>query len=50
LRGPIAVDGTIAVDPLFNPPKLEEKKMPKYLIERELPGAGDLGDDQIQGI
>ena len=24
--------------------------MPKYLIERELPGAGDLGDDQIQGI
>ena len=24
--------------------------MPKYIIERELPGAGDLGDDQIQGI
>ena len=24
--------------------------MPKYLIERELPGAGDLGDDQIRGI
>jgi hypothetical protein len=24
--------------------------MPKYVIERELPGAGDLGDDQIQGI
>ncbi len=24
--------------------------MPKYLIERELPGAGELGDDQIQGI
>ena len=24
--------------------------MPKYMIERELPGAGDLEDDQIQGI
>ena len=24
--------------------------MPKYIIERELPGAGDLGDDQVQGI
>lgn len=24
--------------------------MPKYLIERELQGAGDLGDDQIQEI
>ena len=24
--------------------------MPKYIIERELPGAGDLGNDQIQGI
>ncbi|CAB1076598.1 membrane protein [Alkalispirochaeta odontotermitis] len=24
--------------------------MPKYIIERELPGAGDLGADQIQGI
>ncbi|WP_373501593.1 DUF4242 domain-containing protein [Desulfococcus sp.] len=24
--------------------------MPKYIIERELPGAGDLGDDQILGI
>lgn len=24
--------------------------MPKYIIERELPGAGNLGDDQIQGI
>ena len=24
--------------------------MPKYIIERELPGAGDLGDDQIRGI
>ena len=24
--------------------------MPKYIIERNLPGAGDLGDDQIQGI
>jgi hypothetical protein len=24
--------------------------MPKYIIERELPGAGDLGDDQIQAI
>ena len=24
--------------------------MPKYIIERELPGAGDLGDDQIKGI
>ena len=24
--------------------------MPKYIIEREIPGAGDLGDDQIQGI
>ena len=24
--------------------------MPKYIIERNLPGAGDLGQDQIQGI
>ena len=24
--------------------------MPKYIIERDLQGAGDLGDDQIQGI
>ena len=24
--------------------------MPKFIIERELPGAGDLGDDQVQGI
>lgn len=24
--------------------------MPKYIIERELPGAGDLGNDQFQGI
>ena len=24
--------------------------MPKYIIERELPGAGDLGDKEIQGI
>ena len=24
--------------------------MPKYIIERELPGAGDLGDDEVQGI
>lgn len=24
--------------------------MPKYIIERELPGAGALGDDQVQGI
>lgn len=24
--------------------------MPKYMIERELPGAGNLEEDQIQGI
>ena len=24
--------------------------MPKYVIERELPGAGNLGDAEIQGI
>ncbi len=24
--------------------------MPKYLIEREIPGAGDLSDEQLQGI
>ena len=24
--------------------------MPKYIIERELPGAGNLGDADIQGI
>lgn len=24
--------------------------MPKYLIERELPGAGDLSPDELQGI
>ncbi len=24
--------------------------MPKYIIERDIPGAGDLGDDQFQGI
>ena len=23
--------------------------MPKYIIERELPGAGNLGNDEIQG-
>jgi hypothetical protein len=24
--------------------------MPKYVIERELPGAGDLGAEELQGI
>ena len=24
--------------------------MPQYVIERSLPGAGDLSDDQVQGI
>ena len=24
--------------------------MPKYVIEREIPGAGDLGDGDLQGI
>ncbi|MDJ0817405.1 MAG: DUF4242 domain-containing protein [Desulfobacterales bacterium] len=24
--------------------------MPKYVIERELPGAGNLGDNEVQGI
>jgi hypothetical protein len=24
--------------------------MPKYIIERELPGAGDLSNDQVQAI
>ncbi len=24
--------------------------MPKYVIERELPGAGNLGDSEVQGI
>ena len=24
--------------------------MPKFIIERELPGAGDLSEEQIQGI
>ena len=24
--------------------------MPKYLIEREIPGAGDLSADQLQGV
>ena len=24
--------------------------MPKYVIERELPGAGDLSDDEIHGV
>jgi hypothetical protein len=24
--------------------------MPKYLIEREIPGAGDLSEEQLQGI
>jgi hypothetical protein len=24
--------------------------MPKYIIERELPGAGNLGDSEVQGI
>ncbi len=24
--------------------------MPKYIIERELPGAGDLGEEQVRGI
>src|SRR6185503_5400776 len=26
------------------------KAMPKYLIEREIPGAGDLSPDQLQGV
>lgn len=28
----------------------EEQQMPKYLIERELPGAGNLSADQLQGV
>jgi hypothetical protein len=27
-----------------------EKNMPKYVIEREIPGAGDLSGDQLQAI
>jgi hypothetical protein len=27
-----------------------EEKMPKYVIERELPGAGSLSPDQLHGI
>jgi hypothetical protein len=29
---------------------VKEKKMPKYVIEREIPGAGDLTADDLQGI
>lgn len=28
----------------------KEKNMPKYVIEREIPGAGDLGAEQLQAI
>lgn len=28
----------------------KEKKMPKYVIEREIPGAGDLSAEELQGI
>ena len=30
--------------------KLNFYKMPKYVIEREIPGAGDLTPDQLKGI
>lgn len=28
----------------------EEEKMPKYLIERDLPGAGSLSAEELQGV
>jgi hypothetical protein len=28
----------------------QEKLMPKYLIEREIPGAGNLTPEQLQGV
>jgi hypothetical protein len=30
--------------------KLKQNKMPKYVIEREVPGAGDLTPEQLKGI
>ena len=30
--------------------KLGEGKLPKYLIEREIPGAGNLSKDQLQAV
>jgi hypothetical protein len=27
-----------------------DRQMPKYVIERELPGAGNLSDQEIQGV
>jgi hypothetical protein len=29
---------------------LKENAMPKFVIEREIPGAGKLGKDELQGI
>jgi Protein of unknown function (DUF4242) len=37
-------DGMLANYPL------EERKMPKYVIERELPGAGSLSAEELRGI
>jgi hypothetical protein len=33
-----------------NPIQEKERQMPKYLIEREIPGAGNLGAAELQGI
>jgi hypothetical protein len=33
-----------------NQPSAKEEAMPQYLIERELPGAGSLSAEQLQGI
>jgi hypothetical protein len=30
--------------------KLKETTMPKYIIEREIPGAGKLTSEQLQGV
>jgi hypothetical protein len=30
--------------------KVEENEMPKYVIEREIPGAGSLTAEELQGI
>jgi Nickel responsive protein SCO4226-like len=37
-------------DSMLADDRLEEETMPKYVIERELPGAGNLSAEELQGI
>ena len=36
--------------PLYNPSLLTEEPMPQYVIERDLPGAGQLTPEQLKGV